>query len=59
MKCFVVVLDSVGIGEAPDAASYDDAGASTLAHIAQAAGGLNVPFMQSLGLGNIPLLTGG
>lgn len=53
---FLVVLDSVGIGEAPDAADYGDVGANTLAHLAEAAGGLNVPTLQSLGLGNIPPL---
>jgi len=56
MRAFVIVLDSVGIGAAPDAADYGDAGSNTLAHTASAAGGLNVPAMQSLGLGNIPLL---
>ncbi len=54
MKAVLIVLDSVGIGSAPDAAEYGDAGASTLAHLAAAAGGLHVPTMQALGLGNIP-----
>ena len=54
MKAVLIVLDSVGIGSAPDAAEYGDAGASTLAHLAAAAGGLQVPTMQQLGLGNIP-----
>lgn len=56
MRCFLIVLDSVGIGEAPDAGAYDDEGANTLAHLAEAAGGLHVPVMQSMGLGNIPAL---
>lgn len=59
MRAFIVVLDSVGIGEAPDAAAYGDKGASTLAHTAAAVGGLNVPTLQSYGLGNIPAITGG
>lgn len=60
MKAFLIVLDSVGIGAAPDAADYGDAGANTLAHAAAAAGGLTVPVMRALGLGNIPaLLPGG
>lgn len=60
MKVFVIVLDSVGIGAAPDAEAYGDAGANTLAHIGQAVGGLELPVLQSLGLGNIPaLLPGG
>ena len=59
MRAFVIVLDSVGIGAAPDAARYGDVGSSTLAHTAAAVGGLSVPTLQSLGLGNIPSLTGG
>ena len=54
MKAILIVLDSVGIGSAPDAAEYGDAGASTLAHLAAAAGGLQVPTMQNMGLGNVP-----
>jgi phosphopentomutase len=60
MKAFLIVLDSVGIGAAPDAAAYGDAGANTLAHIGQVTGGLSLPTLRSLGLGNIPpLLPGG
>lgn len=60
MRAFVIVLDSLGIGAAPDAAAYGDAGANTLAHLAEAAGGLDVPCLESLGLGNIPaILPGG
>jgi len=56
MRAFVIVLDSVGIGEAPDAAQYGDVGANTLAHTAEAVGGLHVPVLQELGLGHIPAL---
>lgn len=56
MKATLIVLDSVGIGEAPDAAAYGDAGAATLPHTAAAAGGLRAPTLQALGLGNIPAL---
>ncbi|MBT3193360.1 MAG: phosphopentomutase [Verrucomicrobia bacterium] len=59
MRAFVVVLDSVGIGAAPDAAEYGDAGSNTLAHTAAAVGGLSVPTLQAFGLGNIPAITGG
>ena len=60
MKAFLIVLDSVGIGAAPDAADYGDTGANTLAHIGQSVGGLRLPTLQSLGLGNIPnVLPGG
>ncbi len=60
MKAVLIVLDSVGIGEAPDAAKYGDAGSATLPHMASAAGGIRIPVMQSLGMGNIiPLLPRG
>lgn len=54
MRAFVVVLDSVGIGAAPDADEYGDEGSNTLAHLAKAVGGLRAPNLQALGLGNIP-----
>jgi len=53
MKVVLIVLDSVGIGYAPDAAAYGDEGAATLPHIAQAVGGLKLPVFEKLGLGNI------
>ncbi len=56
MKAILIVLDSVGIGEAPDANDYGDAGSATLPHTAGAVGGLELPVLQSLGLGNIPPL---
>ncbi len=60
MRAFVIVLDSVGIGAAPDAADYGDTGANTLGHLAAAVGGLRAPTLARLGLGNIPtLLPGG
>jgi phosphopentomutase len=51
--CALVVLDSVGIGEAPDAAAFGDVGADTLGHTAAHVGGLDVPNLRKLGLGNI------
>ena len=57
MRVFLIVLDSVGLGYAPDAAAYGDEGAATLPHIADAVGGLHLPTLQKLGLGNIPPLT--
>jgi phosphopentomutase len=60
MRAFLIVLDSVGIGEAPDAADYGDVGAHTLPNISTHVGGLTLPTLQSLGLGCIPgLLPGG
>lgn len=52
-RVFLVVMDSVGIGEAPDAEQFNDKGADTLGHIADHMGGLEMPNMQKLGLGNI------
>ena len=49
----LIVLDSVGIGSLPDAADYGDAGANTLLHVAEIRGGLHLPHLASLGLGNI------
>src|SRR5262245_30558173 len=57
-RVVLVVLDSVGAGEAPDAASYGDAGASTLGHIASAVGGLKLPNLGALGLGHITEIEG-
>lgn len=52
-RIFLIVMDSVGIGTAPDASEYGDAGAATLQHTAQAMGGLNLPTFEKLGLANI------
>jgi len=52
-RAFVVVLDACGVGELPDAADYGDAGSNTLGHLAEAVGGLDLPVLQRLGLGNI------
>jgi len=57
-RAFVVVLDACGVGALPDAADYGDAGTNTLGHLAQAAGGLDLPVLQSLGLGSILELEG-
>lgn len=51
-KVILVVLDSVGVGALPDAADFLDEGANTLAHVAEAVGGLNLPNLEKLGLGN-------
>ncbi|MBM4149430.1 MAG: phosphopentomutase, partial [Lentisphaerae bacterium] len=58
MRMFLLVLDSVGIGAAPDAGDYGDAGACTLGHLAAAVGGLQLPCMQRMGLGNAAALLG-
>lgn len=53
----LIVLDSVGIGELPDAASFGDEGAHTLGHIAEKVPELSLPNLQKLGLGNIAPLS--
>jgi phosphopentomutase len=57
-RACVIVLDAVGAGDLPDAADFGTAGSSTLAHVAEAVGGLEVPTLQALGLGNIMPLRG-
>ncbi|SMG56267.1 phosphopentomutase [Paenibacillus aquistagni] len=57
-RIHVIVMDSVGIGEAPDAAEFDDVGADTLGHIAKSRGGLKLPNMARLGLSHIREIDG-
>lgn len=57
-RIHLVVLDSVGIGEAPDAEKFGDVGANTLGHIAEKMNGLNMPNMEKLGLSNIEKVKG-
>jgi phosphopentomutase len=57
-RVILVVLDSVGIGELPDAHVYGDVGSNTLANTARAVGGLALPNLGGLGLGNIIPLEG-
>ena len=55
-RAFVIVLDACGAGELADSGDYGDAGANTLGHVAEAAGGLELPHLQRLGLGSaLPL----
>jgi len=54
----LIVLDSVGIGELPDAPAFGDAGAHTLGHIAETNASFELPNLQQLGLGNIAPLQG-
>src|SRR5581483_6794707 len=53
MRALLIVLDSVGVGNAPDAANYGDAGADTLGHIFAHKTDLSLPTLFSLGLGEI------
>jgi phosphopentomutase len=57
-RAFVVVLDACGCGALPDAAEYGDDGTNTLAHVADAVGGLYLPTLAALGLGRVTLIEG-
>ena len=57
-RAAIVILDGVGIGAAPDAASYGDAGGDTLGNLSRACGGLALPHLERFGLGNIRALEG-
>ena len=52
-RIFCVVLDGVGVGEAPDAADYGDVGSNSLGNTARAVGGLRLPNLERMGLGNV------
>jgi len=58
MRTVVIVLDSVGIGALPDASLYGDEGSNTLVNTARAVGGLKLPNMGKLGLGNLDEILG-
>jgi len=57
-RAAIIVLDGVGVGAAPDAAQYGDVGSNTLGNLARAVGGLDLPNLASVGLGNIAALDG-
>lgn len=57
-RAILIVLDSVGIGEMPDAELYGDKGSNTLGNIAKKVGGMDIPNLEALGLGNIAPLEG-
>jgi phosphopentomutase len=57
-KVAVIVCDSLGIGAAPDAADYGDAGADTIGHTAAAVGGLSLPNLAAWGLGRLTEIAG-
>jgi phosphopentomutase len=50
-RAAIIVLDGLGIGEAPDAAAYGDSGSNTLGNVAEAVGGLRLPELEAFGLG--------
>lgn len=56
-RIILFIIDSVGIGALPDASKFGDTGANTLENIARKEGGINLPNLRSLGLGNIDGIT--
>ena len=52
-RVFVIVADSMGVGELPDAAKYGDVGTNTLKHLSYSKDDFNIPTLQKLGLGNV------
>jgi phosphopentomutase len=57
-RACVIVLDAVGAGALPDAAAFGDEGSDTLGNVARAVGGLDLPNLEALGLGNVEPLEG-
>lgn len=57
-RVFLIVADSAGIGEEPDAAQFGDVGTNTWVHAAESVGGLNVPNMELLGIGELADIPG-
>jgi phosphopentomutase len=57
-RVLLVVCDSFGVGEAPDAEAYGDSGSNTLGHVAEALGGLRAPNLAGLGLGRVTPIAG-
>src|SRR5579863_5425966 len=57
-RACVIVLDAVGAGQLPDAPDYGDEGSDTLGNLSRAVGGLDLPTLEALGLGNVEPLDG-
>ncbi len=57
-RAIILVLDGVGAGEMPDAAQYGDEGSNTLSNTAEKAGGIILPVLGSMGIGNSACLSG-
>ncbi|HPE00088.1 MAG TPA: phosphopentomutase [Bacillota bacterium] len=57
-RVFLIVIDSVGVGEMPDAEKFGDKGANTIGNLAKATGGINLPVLQSFGYGNLTKILG-
>jgi len=57
-RCFLVVIDSLGVGEAPDAKQYGDEGVNTLGNVSKHVNGVDLPTFDKLGFGKITSVLG-
>lgn len=57
-RAIIIVCDSLGVGELPDAADYGDTGSNTLQHLSDAVDGINVPNLEKLGVGKLTRVRG-
>lgn len=57
-RVFLIVIDSVGVGELPDADKFGDVGSNTIGNLAKATGGVNLPLLESWGYGNLTDILG-
>jgi len=57
-RVFLIVIDSVGVGEMPDAERFGDLGANTIGNLAKATGGVHLPVLESFGYGNLTEILG-
>lgn len=57
-RVFLIVIDSVGVGEMPDAHEFSDQGANTIGNLAKAVGGISLPVLESFGYGNLTEILG-
>ena len=57
-RIFLIVIDSVGVGELPDADKFGDVGANTIGNLAKATGGIHLPVLESFGYGNLTDILG-
>ena len=57
-RCFLVVIDSLGVGEAPDSKQYGDEGVNTLGNVAKHVQGVDLPTFDKLGFGKITNVLG-
>ncbi|OQX93801.1 MAG: phosphopentomutase [Tenericutes bacterium 4572_104] len=57
-RIFLIVIDSVGVGELPDADKFNDVGANTIGNLAKATGGVHLPTLETFGYGNLTDILG-